>query len=93
MKICFTPRSSSDIEAIKDYLKPRSRIGLRSVLRAITAAIDHVQRHPFGAPETDKPAVRAKVVSSYSYTIFYRIREDAIELLHIHHDSLPPWKP
>jgi plasmid stabilization system protein ParE len=38
-----------------------------------------------------RPDVRAVLVLRYPYKIFYRVRGDTVEILHIRHTAQRPW--
>ena len=92
MRIRYTPQARGDIDRIDEYLNKRSSGGARNVLRAIYAGVQFAAERPEGSKRTEDPAVRVKVVRRYRYKIFYRILDDAVEVLHIRHTSRRPWK-
>jgi len=61
------------------------------VLRSIETAIRFVADQPYGAERTNDPHVRVKLVLRYRYRIFYRIREGAVEIVHIWHTARRAW--
>lgn len=42
-------------------------------------------------PSAHRPGVRVASLGRYPYKIFYRVRDDAVEILHIHHAAREPW--
>jgi len=90
MKVRFTPRAFEDRERIFEYLAERSPTGAMSVMARFRAVIDQVAEHPESGYPTDVGEVRVMFVGRYSYKIFYRIRIDAVEILHIRHTSRRP---
>jgi plasmid stabilization system protein ParE len=86
MSVRYRERALSDLEDIAQYLEPRSAIGARNVLRAIHAAVEHIERHPHSAIETSMPGIRVWIIGRYRYKIFYALAEDrSIEVIHIRH--------
>ena len=81
----------ADIEDIENYLRERSPAGARNVLQAIADAIGAISEHPFAAIATSKPGIRVKTVNRYRYRIFYRVTDDAVEIVHVRHTSRRPW--
>jgi plasmid stabilization system protein ParE len=60
--------------------------------RRIRAVVGHIGRWPEGARRsTKRPGVRVIPIGRYPYRIFYRITDDAVEILHIHHAARRPW--
>jgi toxin ParE1/3/4 len=91
MRVRFTPRARRDLEEIREYLETRSPPGARNVLQALAGAVRIVSEQPYASVRTDDPDVRVKLVLRYRYKIFYRIRDDMIEILHVRHTSRRPW--
>jgi toxin ParE1/3/4 len=60
-------------------------------MSAIHAAAEFIAEHPLGSEGTDDPNIRVNVVHRYRHKIFYRIVDEAIEILHIRHTSRRPW--
>lgn len=81
-----------DLSDIFQYLDERSPSGASNVMRAIYASIAFLAEHPQASEETNRPGVRAKIVSRYSFKIFYRIGDDNIvEIIHVRHAARKPW--
>ena len=43
--------------------------------------------HPMIGPESDEPGVRIRLVTPYPYRVYYRIKPDAVEILHVRHTA------
>jgi addiction module RelE/StbE family toxin len=93
MKIRYSPRATSDLELIHEYLAKRNPQGAVKVMTAIFAAIEFIRRFPDAAETTRIPDVRGKLVQRYRFKIFYRVltSEDLIEIVHVRHTSRRPW--
>jgi toxin ParE1/3/4 len=78
----FTLRAENDLAAILDYLTALSPEGARRVAASLEETIRTIAQHPFGARRTSRPMLSVKIVRRYPYKIFYRIREDTIEIVH-----------
>jgi toxin ParE1/3/4 len=91
MKVRFSPRAFADREQIFEYLHARSPSGARNVLASIREAIAQLADQPHSGYPTNDPEVRVKFVVRYPYKIFYRVRDDLIEIVHIRHTSRRPW--
>jgi plasmid stabilization system protein ParE len=91
MIVRFTPRAESDLAEILDFLIALSPEGARRVAASLEEAIRVIANHPFGARKTGRPLLFVKIVLRYPYKIFYRVRDDAIEIVHIRHASRRPW--
>jgi toxin ParE1/3/4 len=92
MRVHYTPLARADREAIFQYLHERSPAGARRVMAAIVAATERLANHPLSGVETEFPGIRATLAGRYPYKIYYRIRNDTLELIHIRHTSRRPWE-
>ncbi len=90
MRVRFTRRAFHDREQIFEYVAQRSPAGAANVMARIRAVVDRLPHHPQSGHPTDVEGVRVVFVGRYAYRIFYRIRRDAIEILHIRHTSRRP---
>jgi toxin ParE1/3/4 len=90
MRVRFSPRAFADREQIFEY-HARSPNGARNVLASIGEAVAQLADQPCSGYATDDPDVRVKFVVRYPYKIFYRVRDDAVEIAHIRHTSRRPW--
>lgn len=93
MSVIYSPRAIRDLEKIADYYRA---VADRKIAAAISDRIENVinriARQPQSAPPlAARPAIRVVLVLSYPYKIFYRIRGDVIEILHIRHTARRPW--
>ena len=91
MRVLYTPEAFSDRERILEYLKERSESGSRNVAASIRDAVEQLGHQPHSGYRTDNPDVRVLFVVRYPYKIFYRVRDDAVEILHIRHTSRRAW--
>ncbi len=90
MKLRVTRRALSDRKQILKYLRRYTTDGVHNVLSRLDEAIDRMRRNPkFGTP-TDVDDVKVVFVGRYPYKIFYRIRADEVQILHIRHASRDP---
>ena len=60
--------------------------------RTISRQIDRIADAPESAPRAfGREHVRALSLVRYPFRIFYRIRDDAVEIMHVRHTSRRPW--
>jgi toxin ParE1/3/4 len=91
MKVRYTSRAFVDREQIFAYLHERSPTGARNVMARIKAAIMQLRDQPSSGYRTNDPDIQAKLAGRYPYKIFYRVRGDTVEIVHIRHSACSPW--
>jgi plasmid stabilization system protein ParE len=82
----MTPRALDDLVQIRDYLLARSPQGAENVRQAINAALELLQDFTFSGRERLDLGLRSVGVARYSYTIYCRVKDDLIEIIHVHDD-------
>jgi plasmid stabilization system protein ParE len=90
MRVRYTSRAFADREGIFEYLRERSPGGARRVMASIRDAARLLGEHPYSGYKTNDPEVRVKFLVHYPYKIFYRVRNDVVEIAHIRHTSRRP---
>jgi toxin ParE1/3/4 len=90
MIVRFTRRAETDLAQIFDYVAALSPEGARNVASSLREAIRVIGDHPLSGRKTQRPMVFVKIVPRYPYKIFYRLRDDAIDIVHIRHASRRP---
>ena len=88
----YTPEAFADRERIFEYVRERSPSGARNVMASIRDAVKLLRDQPNSGYKTNDPDVRVKFVIRYPYKIFYRVRDDTVEIAHVRHTSRRPWK-
>jgi toxin ParE1/3/4 len=93
MKIVYSLRAIRDLERIASYYRTVASADVASAMAdRIESVINRLAEQPHSAPRVARRAnVRAVVVLRYPYRIFYRLRADAVEVLHIRHTAQRPW--
>jgi toxin ParE1/3/4 len=92
MRIRYTPRARSDLEAILQYIDERSPVGARKVKRAIQKTIELIGEFPESGRRSGEQATRALPVGRYPYLIYWTIEAGEAWILHIRHARRRPWK-
>ena len=93
MKVVYSPRAVRDLEAIAAYYhtvgEPRIAV---AVAERIEYVVNRLGRLPRSAPRVvGRANVRVALVLRFPYKIYYRVRTDDIEILHIRHTARHPW--
>ena len=94
MKVSYSPRALRDLEAIAAYYRAVADEKITAAIaERIEAVIKRVADYPQSAPQVaQRRNVRAVLVLRYAYKIFYRVRNDEVEILHIRHTARRPWR-
>lgn len=85
MNVRFTSRAESDLANIVDFLTAHSPEAAGTVAASLQESVRVIAGRPFGGRKTKRPTIFVKIVPRY------RLREDAIEILHIRHAARRPW--
>ena len=94
MRVVYSPRAIRDLEHIAAYYRAVADPKIAAAIsERIERVIDRIGRQPQTALRVvDRPDVRAVLVLRYPYKIFYRVRDGAVEILHIRHTARRPWQ-
>jgi plasmid stabilization system protein ParE len=94
MNVVYSPRAIRDIAQIGAYYREVATPATAAAIAdRIGHVIDRVAQHPHSAPRVaQRPDIRAVLVLRYPYKVFYRVRGDAVEVLHIRHTARRPWR-
>lgn len=87
MKVVYASRALRDVDEILSYIQRRSPRGAHSVSLAIEYAIDMCALNPRLGARTNEPNVYRRPLGTYRYTIFYRLRENSIEIVRVIHGA------
>ncbi len=93
MRIDYSPRAIRDLEDIGAYYRAVAAPPVAAAIaERIGRVIDWLALQPESAPRVaGRPGVRAVLLRRYPYKIFYRVRGDVVEILHIRHTARRPW--
>jgi len=92
MRIRYAPRAIRDLADIASYYRSHADENVAAAVgRRIEHVIGIVARQPEMTPRLhQRTNVRVALVLRYPYKIFYRLRGDTVEILHIRHTSRRP---
>lgn len=94
MRVVYTDEALTDLAAIADWLILHYPTVAPAVERRVRSAVAHIARWPESARRiAGRSDVRVVPLGRYPYKIFYRVRGDVVEILHVHHASRQPWEP
>jgi toxin ParE1/3/4 len=89
MKLVYSRRALADLNGIASYYAANASPAIaKSIERRLVNVIDRICRVPEAAPRvSQRSQVRVVAVVRYPFRIFYRVRDDTIDVLHIRHTS------
>jgi plasmid stabilization system protein ParE len=92
MKVVYTEEALKDLDAIAGWLIVHYPTVAPLVERRIRMTVAHIARWPESSRRSARrPGVRVVPLGRYPYKIFYRVTDDTVEILHIHHAAQRPW--
>jgi plasmid stabilization system protein ParE len=92
MKVVWTDEALRDLDKIAEYLSTHYPTVAPAVGLRVQAVVGRVGRWPQSARRSTKRAgVRVVPLGRYPYKIFYRVTEESVEILHVHHAARQPW--
>jgi toxin ParE1/3/4 len=92
MKVLYSRQAIADLSDIANYYTASASPAVsEAIARRLFGVIDRIQRAPLSAPRVvQRSNIRAASVVRYPFRIFYRVRGDTIDILHIRHTSRRP---
>jgi toxin ParE1/3/4 len=95
MKLVYSRRALADLAGIATYYSINASQAIaESIERRFLEVSERIHRAPESAPRVEqRSGVRVVSVIRYPFRIFYRVRRDVVEILHIRHTSRRPVIP
>lgn len=92
MKLVYSRRALADLDEIANYYSVNASPAVaRSIEARLIKAIERIRLMPEAAPRvSQRSRVHAITVVRYPFRIFYRLRDDTVDILHIRHTSRRP---
>jgi toxin ParE1/3/4 len=90
MNIRYLPRAFADLEAIHSYIEKRNPEAAVRIAAAIAKSISGLADFPEIGQATDDENVRVLRSAHHIYNIFYLVRGEEVQILHIRHPSRRP---
>ena len=85
MRIRWTPAAAADLEHVKDFLKIRYPSFAEPTVHKLYDGIRSLKTFPHRGRKGREEGTRELVFAPLPYVAVYRVKGDAIEVLHIHH--------
>ena len=92
MKLVYSRRALTDLNEIAAYYNASASPAIaESIATRLETVIGRICRLPKAAPRvSQRSQVRVATVVRYPFRIFYRVRGETIDILHIRHTSRRP---
>jgi toxin ParE1/3/4 len=92
MKLVYSRRALADLDQIATYYTSYASPGIAETIgHRLGDVIDRICQTPEAAPRvSQRSQVRVAAVVRYPFRIFYRVRDDTIDILHVRHTSRRP---
>jgi plasmid stabilization system protein ParE len=91
MKLVYSRRALADLNEIATYYAASASPAIAEAIeRRLVNVIDRIRHTPEAAPRVSQRSQVRAVTVRYPFRIFYRVRDDAIDVLHIRHTSRRP---
>lgn len=87
-EIRWTPQSVDDLEAICEFISRDSSRYAQSLAESVVNAIERLRLFPLSGrvvPEKSQDDIREVILGNYR--IIYRLHEEMVEILTIHHSA------
>lgn len=86
MRVVYTTEALADLDDIFDYIANHYPAISGAFQNRLHGVIARVTRWPESAQEvSERPGVRVAPLIRYPYKVFYRVSDDTVEILHVHH--------
>jgi plasmid stabilization system protein ParE len=92
MKPIYSRRALADLKKIAAYYATTASPAIAlAIAKHLTDAIGHICLAPDAAPRlAQRSDIRVVSIRRYPFRIFYRVRADAVDIVHIRHTSRRP---
>ena len=90
MRIRFTPRAFSDLEAIRNYIAEYNPTAAGRVVALIEKIALRLGDFPESGQRSDELDARVVFSTRYPYRIYYRVAFGEVLILHIRHAARRP---
>ena len=94
MKVVYTDEALRDLDEILTYIAANYPTAYLPFEKRLHTAVARIGAWPESAAEVvQRKGVRVVPLVRYPYKMFYRVSQDAVEILYIHHAARQdPWE-
>jgi toxin ParE1/3/4 len=91
MRVRYTLRARSDLQAIIEYIVERNPVAALNVKRAMNRTLELIGQYPEGGRRIGEQGTRVLPVGRYPYLIYWSVEAGEAWIVHIRHASRRPW--
>jgi plasmid stabilization system protein ParE len=92
MRVRYTLRARSDLQAIIEYIVERNPVGALNLKRAMNRTLELIGQYPAGGRRIGEQGTRVLPVGRYPYLIYWSVEAGEAWIVHIRHASRRPWQ-
>jgi plasmid stabilization system protein ParE len=92
MRVRYTLRARSDLQAIIEYIVERNPVGAPNLKRAMNRTLELIGQYPAGGRRIGGQGTRVLPVGRYPYLIYWSVEAGEAWIVHIRHASRRPWQ-
>jgi plasmid stabilization system protein ParE len=92
MRVRYTLRARSDLQAIIEYIVERNPVGAPNLKRAMNRTLELIGQYPAGGRRIGEQGTRVLPVGRYPYLIYWSVEAGEAWIVHIRHASRRPWQ-
>jgi toxin ParE1/3/4 len=86
MRVVYTAEALADLDGIFDYIANHYPDISDALQNRLHGVVTRIARWPESAQEvSERPGVRVAPLIRYPDKVFYRVSDDTVEILHVHH--------
>lgn len=90
MKVVFSARFTSDLEAIQDYIARDNAPAAYRLAQTICQRVQHLGAHPHTGRPGRIAGTRELAVPDTAYIVYYRVTGQAVQVLRVYHAARRP---
>jgi toxin ParE1/3/4 len=93
MRVVYTREALRDLDEVFTFIAENYPAASAGFQRRVRMIEQRIGKWPESAREVaQRPGVRVVPFIRYPYKMFYRVANDAVQVLHIHHAARRPWE-
>lgn len=94
MKVVYSVRASEDLRHAAAYYRDQAGPAVAAdIENRIRGLVERLSMFPLSAPVVSgRPSLRMAFLLAPPFHVFYRVRRERLEIVHIRHATRRPWR-